>query len=76
MSSEDAAASFVILVIPLPFLSIIKLSMSFTYLENKTGDTFFLDVLKGYDRKKVGFYQAILLSKIFILYINFCVMMY
>lgn len=66
MSSEDAAASFVILVIPLPFLSIIKLSMSFIYLENKTGDTFFLDVLKGYDRKKVGFYQAILLSKIFI----------
>lgn len=76
MSSEDAAASFVILVIPLPFLSIIKLSMSFIYLENKTGDTFFLDVLKGYDRKKVGFYQAILLSKIFISYINFCVMMY
>lgn len=66
MSSEDAAASFVILVIPLPFLSIIKLSMSFIYLENKTGDTYFLDVLKGYDRKKVGFYQAILLSKIFI----------
>lgn len=66
MSSEDASASFVILVIPLPFLSITKLSMSFIYLENKTGDTFFLDVLKGYDRKKVGFYQAILLSKIFI----------
>lgn len=66
MSSEDASASFVILVIPLPFLSIIKLSMSFIYLENKTGDTYFLDVLKGYDRKKVGFYQAILLSKIFI----------
>lgn len=66
MSSEDASASFVILVIPLPFLSIIKLSMSFIYLENKTGDTYFLDVLKGYDRKKVGFYQAILLSKTFI----------
>lgn len=65
MSSEYASASFVILVIPLPFLSIIKFSMSWICFENKTGDTFLLDVLQGYDRRKVRFYHAILLSKTF-----------